>query len=121
MIRNSRECVINVPTIELVDEVVGIGNSRGSKLDKFKKFDLTPIAAEQVAAPLIGECYANFECRLADARLIAEYGLFIWEVVAAHVAATPKHPRTLHYRGQGQFMVAGRQINRREKFKPQNL
>jgi flavin reductase (DIM6/NTAB) family NADH-FMN oxidoreductase RutF len=121
MIRNSRECVINIPTIELVDEVVGIGNSTGSKLDKFKKFGLTPIAAEKLAAPLIGECYASFECRLADRSLIAKYGLFIWEVVKAHVAATPKNPRTLHYRGQGQFMVAGRQISLREKFKPQNL
>src|SRR4030081_2563955 len=121
MIRNSRECVINIPTIELVDTVVAIGNSTGNKLDKFKKFGLTPIAAEKVAAPLIGECYASFECRLADPRVIAKYGLFIWEVVKAHVAATPKNPRTLHYRGQGQFRVAGRQISLREKFKPQNL
>jgi hypothetical protein len=47
--------------------------------------------------------------------------VFIWEVVEAHVAATPRHPRTLHYRGQGQFMVAGKQISRRDKFKAQNL
>ena len=121
MIRSSRECVINIPTVELVDEVVGIGNSTGRKLDKFKKFGLTPIAAEKVTAPLIGECYASFECRLADSSQIARYGLFIWEVIAAHVAATPKHPRTLHYRGQGQFMVAGRVINLHERFKPENL
>jgi flavin reductase (DIM6/NTAB) family NADH-FMN oxidoreductase RutF len=121
MIRNSRECVINIPTVELADAVVGIGNSTGGKLDKFRKFGLTPVAAEKVAAPLIGECYANFECRLVDPRLIDRYGLFIWEVIKAHVAATPKHPRTLHYRGQGQFMVAGKQISLRSKFKPQNL
>ena len=57
----------------------------------------------------------------ADPSLIDKYGLFIWEVVKAHVATTPKNPRTLHYRGRGQFMVAGGQISRREKFKPQNL
>jgi flavin reductase (DIM6/NTAB) family NADH-FMN oxidoreductase RutF len=101
--------------------VVGIGNSTGSRLNKFKKFGLTPVAAEKVAAPLIGECYASFECRLADPSLIAKYGLFVWEVVEAHVATAPKHPRTLHYHGQGQFMVAGKQISRRDKFKPQNL
>jgi flavin reductase (DIM6/NTAB) family NADH-FMN oxidoreductase RutF len=121
MLRNSRECVINVPSVELVEAVVRIGNSTGGRLDKFKKFGLTPVAADKVSAPLIGECYANFECRLADSRLIGKYGLFIWEVVKAHVAATPKHPRTLHYRGQGQFMVAGKQISLRRKFKPQNL
>jgi flavin reductase (DIM6/NTAB) family NADH-FMN oxidoreductase RutF len=30
MIRKSRQCVINVPSVELVDEVVGIGNCSGN-------------------------------------------------------------------------------------------
>jgi flavin reductase (DIM6/NTAB) family NADH-FMN oxidoreductase RutF len=121
MIRKAKECVINIPTIDLVNEVVGIGNSGGEKLDKFQKFGLTPVAAEKVEAPLIAECYANFECQLAEARMISRYGLFIWEVVKAHVATSPKNPQTLHYRGQGEFRVAGRTINLRQKFKPQNL
>jgi len=41
--------------------------------------------------------------------------------VKAHVARTPKYPTTVHYRGQGIFMVSGRHINLRRKFKPQNL
>jgi hypothetical protein len=43
------------------------------------------------------------------------------EVVKAHVAASPKNPKTLHYRGEGEFMVAGRAMRLREKFKKQNL
>ena len=121
MIRKAKECVINIPTVDLVEHVVGIGNSTGGKLDKFKEFGLTAVAADKVSAPLIKECYANFECRLADAGLIRSYGLFVWDVVKAHVASSPKNPRTLHYRGQGEFMVAGRSISRKEKFKPQNL
>jgi flavin reductase (DIM6/NTAB) family NADH-FMN oxidoreductase RutF len=121
MIRKSKECVINVPTVDLADEVVGIGNSHGTRLDKFRKFGLTRVAAEEVGAPLIGECYASFECRLHDGSLIPKYNFFIWEVVKAHVAASPKYPKTLHYRGAGEFMVAGRAIDLREKFKKQNL
>jgi flavin reductase (DIM6/NTAB) family NADH-FMN oxidoreductase RutF len=121
MIRKSKECVINIPTIDLVNEAVGIGNSRGDKVDKFAEFGLTPVAGAKVDAPLIKECYANFECILADGRLISRYGLFIWEVVKAHVAVSPKYPETLHYRGEGVFMVAGRSINLSNKFKPQNL
>ena len=121
MLRRSKECVINVPTSDLVNEVVGIGNCTGVHIDKFKKFGLTPVAGEKVGAPLIKECYANFECRLADASLISKYGLFIWEVVKAHVPTSPKYPETLHYRGEGVFMVSGRSISLREKFKPQNL
>src|SRR5438046_1399977 len=67
MLRRSKECVINLPTTDLVDAVVGIGNCSGEEMDKFQKFGLTPVPSEQVKAPLIKECYANFECRLADA------------------------------------------------------
>ncbi|HYD85172.1 MAG TPA: flavin reductase family protein [Opitutus sp.] len=121
LIRKSRECVINLPTVDLVDEVIGIGNTTGAEIDKFERFGLTPRPATKVGAPLIDECYANFECRLADSSLIKKYSLFIWEVVKAHVAISPKNPRTLHYRGSGEFMVAGRTLNRRRSFKPQNL
>lgn len=38
MIRKSRECVINIPTIDLAAEVVGIDNSSGRDVDKFAKF-----------------------------------------------------------------------------------
>jgi flavin reductase (DIM6/NTAB) family NADH-FMN oxidoreductase RutF len=121
MIRKSRQCVINVPTTDLVDEVVGIGNCSGKKIDKFKEFGLTPIVGTKVYAPLIKECYANFECRLADGSMIAKHGVFIWEVVKAHVAPSPKYPKTLHYRGEGVFMLSGRSIHLRRKFKEQNL
>jgi aryl-alcohol dehydrogenase-like predicted oxidoreductase len=36
MIRRSQECVINVPTTDLVNEVIGIGNCSGTQVDKFK-------------------------------------------------------------------------------------
>ncbi len=116
MIRKSRACVINVPTLDLIDEVVGIGNCDGDEVDKFQKFHLTPLAGAEVAAPLIRECYANLECRIADARLVKKYNFFILEVVKAHVATAPKYPRTIHYRGQGSFMTSGRIIDKRQKF-----
>jgi flavin reductase (DIM6/NTAB) family NADH-FMN oxidoreductase RutF len=121
MIRRSRECVINIPTADLVDQVIAIGNSSGNQIDKFAKFKLTPAPAEQVRAPLIAECYASFECKLVDTNLLRKYGLFVLEVVKAHVPATPKYPQTLHYRGDGVFMVSGRNVSFRKKFLPQNL
>ncbi len=119
MIRKSRECVLNIPTADLVDKVVGIGNCSGAGVDKFEKFNLTPVAAEKVVAPLIGECYANFECRLVDSSLIRKYSLFVFEVVTAHVATEPKYPKTIHYRGDGEFMISGENTRRyRKLFKP---
>lgn len=97
LIRRSKECVINLPTTALTDQVVGVGNTSGAEIDKFEKFKLTRQKAQKVNAPLIAECHANFECRLADGSLISKYNFFISEVVKAHVAASPKHPETLHY------------------------
>ena len=118
MISRSRECVINVPTVALADTVVGIGNCSGASVDKFERFKLTAVAGEEVKAPLIAQCYANLECRLADDRLRDKYNLFVFEVVKAHAPATPKYPKTIHYRGDGQFMVAGRALNLRRYFRP---
>jgi flavin reductase (DIM6/NTAB) family NADH-FMN oxidoreductase RutF len=121
LVRRSKECVINVPTTALVDAVVGIGNSSGADVDKFEAFELTAAKARRVQAPLIRECYANLECKLADGRLIRKYNFFIFEVVKAHVATSPKHPETLHYTGDGVFMLSGKIISRRADFRPQLL
>ena len=113
MVRRSRQCVINLPTKALTDEVVGIGTSSGAQINKFEHFGLTADKADSVEAPLIRECYANFECQLADDALVDKYNFFIWEVVSARVAVSPKNPETLHYKGEGVFMVAGKVIHLR--------
>jgi flavin reductase (DIM6/NTAB) family NADH-FMN oxidoreductase RutF len=122
MIRKSRECVINIPTVDLAPKVVRIGNSSGRDTDKFAEFELTAVPGMRVKAPLIEECYASFECKLVDRKLIPTYSLFVLEVVKAHVAVSPKYPRTMHYRGDGVFMRSGANTARfRKLFKPQNL
>jgi flavin reductase (DIM6/NTAB) family NADH-FMN oxidoreductase RutF len=122
MVRRSKECVINVPTVELARTVVRIGNCSGREVDKLSKFKLTASPGEEVEAPLIDECYASFECRLVDSSLIKKYSLFVLEVVKAHVATSPRFPQTLHYRGDGLFMISGPTVGKyRRLFKPENL
>jgi flavin reductase (DIM6/NTAB) family NADH-FMN oxidoreductase RutF len=121
LVNRSKECVINVPTVELARTVAGIGNCSGADTDKFAKFKLTAAPAEQVKAPLIAECYANLECRLVDGRLRDQYNFFIFEIVKAHASAAPKYPRTIHYRGGGMFMVSGRSLDLRRLFRPEML
>lgn len=122
MIRKSKECVINIPAVDLAAKVVDIGNCSGREVNKFEEFKLTAFEGQRVKAPLIKECYANFECRLVDSSLIKKYNLFIFEVVKAHVATSPKFPKTIHYRGDGLFMISGPTIARyRRRFKPENL
>ena len=114
MIRESGECVINLPTVELIDTVARIGNSTGSEIDKFDEFGLTPQEASEVDAPLIDECHASFECRLHDDALVDKYNYFIFEVVKAHVAPKPEYPKTMHYTGDG--VLSGKIAKRRALF-----
>ncbi|MDR1076283.1 MAG: flavin reductase family protein [Xanthomonadaceae bacterium] len=121
LIRDSGECVINLPTTVLTDIVVGIGNTSGAEIDKFEEFELTAEKARKVRAPLIKECHANFECRLYDDVLVEKYNFFIFEVVHAHVAVSPRYPETLHYTGDGRFQLAGATISRRSRFRQEML
>ncbi len=122
MIRKSRECAIHVPTADLAETVVRIGNCSGASMDKFSAFGLTARRAEKIKAPLIGECWASFECRLHDSRLVERYNFFIFKVVRAHVAKQPRLPRTIHYRGDGEFMLSGPATRKyRRLFRPDYL
>jgi len=110
-LKTSRECVINIPTVELAKTVVACGNVTGQSVNKFKKFGLTALPAKCVKAPLIAECYASLECKVVDMKLVTKYNFFVLEVVQAWVDATRKNPRTIHHQGEGEFMVAGRTLH----------
>jgi flavin reductase (DIM6/NTAB) family NADH-FMN oxidoreductase RutF len=116
-LKATKECVINIPTVELAKKVVGCGNASGRSVDKFETFRLTPAPASCVAAPLIDECYVNLECRVVDAKLVAKYNFFILEVLKAWIDPSRKQPRTIHHLGMGVFMVAGRTIKLPSKMK----
>jgi len=106
-LRLTRQCVINIPTVELAASVVGCGNTSGRRVDKFEAFGLTAAPASLVEPPLVAECYANLECRVADTRLMKRYNFFVLELLKAWIDPRCKDPRTLHHRGYGAFMVAG--------------
>ncbi len=109
-LKATKECVINIPTVEIAGAVVKCGNSSGRTVDKFAAFGLTAIPASQVSAPLIAECYANLECRVVETALVRKYCFFILEVCKAWVGPSRRAPRTIHHLGRGEFMVAGRRI-----------
>ena len=117
VLKATKQCVINIPTVELAAKVVGCGNTTGRKVDKFQAFGLTPTPASRVDAPLVAECYANLECKLVDAKMVEKYCFFILEVLKAWIDPARKRPRTIHHLGKGAFMVAGRTIKLPSKMK----
>jgi flavin reductase (DIM6/NTAB) family NADH-FMN oxidoreductase RutF len=114
-LRATKECVIAVPAVELAPKVVEVGNCSGEDVDKFERFGLTPAPAERVAAPLVAECFANLECKVADTRFVNKYGLFILEVVKAWTDPAQRNPKTIHHHGYGRFAVDGEMIKLKSK------
>lgn len=110
ILKETKECVINIPTVELAAQIVGVGNTTGSKVDKFKKFNLSPVAASHVKAPMIGECYANLECKVVDMKMATKYNLFILEILKAWISPSKKRQRTIHHCGNGIFTIDGKVI-----------
>lgn len=113
----TQECVLNIPTAELAKTVVKCGNTTGKKINKIQKFKLALSPASTTTAPLLDACYASLECRVVDAQLADQYNFFVLEVVKAWVDPSVKNPKTLHHRGYGKFMVAGKTIHLRSNAK----
>lgn len=111
-LRKTRQCVVAVPTVDMIDKVVGIGTCSGADSDKFARFNLTPVRASRVKAPLIKECLANIECKVVD--IVAKHNIVVLEGLAAHIDPTRKEKRTLHAVGDGTFIVDGRRLDRRK-------
>jgi flavin reductase (DIM6/NTAB) family NADH-FMN oxidoreductase RutF len=111
ILKATRECVINIPTVELARQVVRCGNTTGRRVDKFKICGWTPMASSKVKPPRIDQCYANLECKLIDTSMAAKYDLLILQVLKAWIDPSRKHPRTIHHLGRGYFMVAGKTIH----------
>jgi flavin reductase (DIM6/NTAB) family NADH-FMN oxidoreductase RutF len=116
-LRATKECVIAIPALALAPTVVDVGNCSGRDVAKFERFHLTPVPAKRVAPPLVAECFANLECKVADTRLVNKYNLFVLEVVKAWTDPGQKHPKTIHHHGYGTFIVDGKTIKLKSKMR----
>src|ERR1035438_9365521 len=114
-LRATKECVIAIPALELASKVVAVGNCSGRDVAKFERFGLTPVPAELVTPPLVAECFANLECKVADTHLVNKFNLFILEVLKAWIDPAQKSPKTIHHHGYGRFTVDGEMIQLKSK------
>ena len=84
ILKETGEFVINLTTRELAFATDYCGVKSGRDVDKFRELGLTPVPAEQVKAPLIGESPVNIECRVRQVMPLGSHDMFIADVVAVH-------------------------------------
>ena len=114
LIDRSREFVLNVPGPRLLPAVWYCGTVSGRNADKFKGAGLTEADAKAVDAPLVQECFAHVECRVASVLKAGDHTLFCGEVVAVsvesaafdEVLALRGRFHTLHHLGGPHFVTS---------------
>ncbi|MEM2212695.1 MAG: flavin reductase family protein [Candidatus Nezhaarchaeales archaeon] len=85
LIEETGEFVVNVPTVELMDQAYLIGSVSGRDTDKLKLTGLTLLPAKTVKPPIVKECIAHLECKTVNKVVTGDHDLFIGVVLAAYV------------------------------------
>jgi len=104
----TKQCVIAIPGVDLMEKTVDIGNCSGADIDKFKEFNLGTLPGDKVNAPLIRQCLANIECKVVNTQLSGKYNLFVVAAVKAWINNDRREQRIFHHKGDGTFSVDGR-------------
>ncbi len=89
LIAGSGEFVLAWPGEDLAEATYVCGTRSGRDMDKFAQMKLTALPAQVVKAPLIAECAANLECRVAGRLTSGDHTIFVGEIVAAWVHESP--------------------------------
>ena len=114
-ILRTKQCVLCIPTADMIDKIVSIGTIHGSECDKFKKFHLKKQKSAKVKAPIIADCLAAIECKLED--YVEEHGLLILKGVQLWENPLKKERRVIHANGDGTFFADGEFYNLRKKMR----
>jgi flavin reductase (DIM6/NTAB) family NADH-FMN oxidoreductase RutF len=113
LISGSGEFVINVPSSGMLPAVWHCGTVSGRDGDKFTSSGLSEAAAMEVDVPVIAECFAHIECRVAAAPVLGDHTLFVGEVLAVSAESEALDGRlrlrrpyhTLHHLGGRDFVT----------------
>jgi flavin reductase (DIM6/NTAB) family NADH-FMN oxidoreductase RutF len=85
MIRETGEFVINLTTKDLAFATDYCGVRSGRDVDKFAEMKLTKETASVVAAPMIGECPVNIECKVTEVKELGSHHMFLADILAVNV------------------------------------
>lgn len=84
LIEESKEFVVNIPTMKILKETLFCGRRSGRDHDKFQETGLTPSPARKVKPPVIKECIAYLECKLYSEFATGDHTILIGKIVEAY-------------------------------------
>lgn len=84
LIEETKEFVVNIPTMNILKETLFCGRASGRDHDKFKEAGLTRLRGRKVKAPAIKECVAHLECKLHSQITTGDHTIFVGEIIEAY-------------------------------------
>ena len=84
LILEAEEFGINFMSFEAAELLASVGGSKGSEVDKFARFHIKKEKPSKIAAPLLADAYACYECKLVDHQTYGDHEWVVGEIVAAH-------------------------------------
>lgn len=84
LINESGSFAVNVPSFEKAKEVLMCGRKSGREVDKFKEARFTIEKGRATDTPIIKECIAHIECKVANMSKVGDHMLIVGEVCAAY-------------------------------------
>jgi flavin reductase (DIM6/NTAB) family NADH-FMN oxidoreductase RutF len=84
LIEETKEFVVNIPTMDILKETLFCGRRSGRDYDKFKETGLTPLPSRKVKPPIIKECIAHLECKLSSQFITGDHTILVGEIVEAY-------------------------------------
>lgn len=85
LIKNGKEFVINLVTASMVKNADRCGAYSGRNVDKFKKYSIETIKAENVNAPILSQSPVALECRVSDIIPMGTHHMFVADIVGVSV------------------------------------
>ncbi len=82
-VSRSEVFALNIPTIDLLNQVHRCGIESGRDRDKFLSSGLTPADAVELDVPLVEECVAHIECGVVERISMTDHDLFVGQVLVA--------------------------------------
>lgn len=83
LIKRSGELVINVPSLDVLNQIVSCGRFSGQTVDKFAQTGLEVEEGVVVRAPLITQCIGALECAVVNSYQPGDHSIFIVQIVYA--------------------------------------
>ncbi len=84
LIKASGEFVVNFMPWEKRELVAKVAGCSGKDVDKFRAFAIAAQPGNEVAAPVLADAYAAYECRVMEGLTLGDHDLFVGKIVAVH-------------------------------------